>query len=388
MTVSGVTSRLRSIDLLRGIACVLMAIDHVRVYSGLPAGGPTAGIFFTRWITHFVAPAFCFFAGTGAFFHERKLGDVRALSRFLLTRGALLVLLELTVIRVSWTFNLRFDEYNLAGVIWMLGVCMMLMAALVRLAPKTVGIVGVTIIALQQIIGLIGRALPESLPAPLHWLFQVLYLGGQFSLGAHGPPLAILFVIVPWIGVMSAGYGFGLVLLRDDNERRRACLRIGLGATAAFLVLAGAIVLLTKADADAPPVLFRLLGQQKYPASQLFLLMTLGPTIALIPWAEHATGWFADAMVTFGRVPMFYYLLHIPTIHMAAIIVSLVRTGVITPWLFGNFPLRPSEQPDGYQWSLWMLYLVWAIVLPLLYLGCRWYARVKAQNPRGIAAYI
>ena len=168
MTVSGVTSRLRSIDLLRGIACALMAIDHVRVFSGLPAGGPTAGIFFTRWITHFVAPAFCFFAGTGAFFHERKLGDVRALSRFLLTRGALLVLLELTIIRVSWTFNLRFDEYNLAGVIWMLGVCMMLMAALVRLAPKTVGIVGVTIIALQQIIGLIGQAIPESAPAPLH----------------------------------------------------------------------------------------------------------------------------------------------------------------------------------------------------------------------------
>ena len=119
-------SRLRSIDVMRGLACALMAIDHIRVYSGIPAGGPTPGIFLTRWITHFVAPAFCFFAGTGAFLHGRKLGDTSALARFLLARGALLVLLELTVIRVFWTFNFDFNHYLLFGVIWMLGICMIL----------------------------------------------------------------------------------------------------------------------------------------------------------------------------------------------------------------------------------------------------------------------
>src|SRR5712672_3338646 len=134
------TSRVAAIDLIRGAVMVLMAIDHVRVYPGLPAGGPTAGIFFTRWITHFVAPAFIFLAGTSAFFYGRKHND---LSRFLFIRGVWLVLLELTVIRVAWTFNLDFANYMLAGVIWVIGWCMILMAGLVRLRPKTVGIIGI-----------------------------------------------------------------------------------------------------------------------------------------------------------------------------------------------------------------------------------------------------
>src|SRR5947199_7652832 len=126
-------SRVASIDLIRGVVMVLMAIDHVRVYSGLPAGGPTAGIFFTRWVTHFVAPAFIFLAGTSAFFYGRKHTD---LSRFLFIRGVWLVLLELTVIRVAWTFNLDFAHYLLAGVFWVIGLCMSLMAALVRLLVR------------------------------------------------------------------------------------------------------------------------------------------------------------------------------------------------------------------------------------------------------------
>src|SRR5216110_3281009 len=143
------TQRVASIDLIRGAVMLLMAIDHVRVYSGLPAGGPTAGIFFTRWVTHFVAPAFIFLAGTSAFFYGRKHTD---LSRFLLLRGIWLVLLELTVIRVCWTFNFDFSHYMLAGVIWVIGWCMILMAALVKLQPKTVGIIGAAMIALHNAI--------------------------------------------------------------------------------------------------------------------------------------------------------------------------------------------------------------------------------------------
>src|SRR6266581_1301168 len=143
------TARVASIDLIRGAVMVLMAIDHVRVYSGLPAGGPTAGIFFTRWVTHFVAPAFIFLAGTSAFFYGRKHTD---LSRFLFIRGVWLVLLELTVIRIAWTFNFDFTNYMLAGVIWVIGWCMILMAALVRLRPRSVGIIGVAIIALHNLV--------------------------------------------------------------------------------------------------------------------------------------------------------------------------------------------------------------------------------------------
>src|SRR5436190_7386403 len=130
---SGPAARLVSLDVVRGIVMILMAIDHVRVYSGLPAGGPTPGIFFTRWITHFVAPAFVFLAGTAAYLHGRKLPNRAALSKFLFVRGAWLVLLELTVIRIGWTFNFDFAHYLLAGVIWMIGCCMMLMAAAVHL---------------------------------------------------------------------------------------------------------------------------------------------------------------------------------------------------------------------------------------------------------------
>src|SRR5687767_15822973 len=136
----GPGQRVQSVDLLRGAVMVLMAIDHVRVYSGLPAGGLTAGIFFTRWVTHFCAPAFVFFAGTAAFLHRRKLADRAALSRYLVTRGLMLVALELTVIRASWTFNFDYGDFVLAGVIWMLGWCMVLLAALVRLSTRTIAI--------------------------------------------------------------------------------------------------------------------------------------------------------------------------------------------------------------------------------------------------------
>src|SRR5213594_1278182 len=137
------TARVASIDLIRGVVMVLMAIDHVRVYSGLPAGGPTAGIFFTRWVTHFVAPAFIFLAGTSAFFYGRKHTD---LSRFLFIRGVWLVLLELTVLRVAWTFNFDFANYMLAGVIWVIGWCMILLAALVWLPVSVVGGLGLLIV--------------------------------------------------------------------------------------------------------------------------------------------------------------------------------------------------------------------------------------------------
>jgi uncharacterized membrane protein len=380
--------RLHSIDVLRGLACALMAIDHVRVYSGLPAGGPTPGIFFTRWITHFVAPAFCFFAGTGAFFHGRKLGGTSALARYLVSRGAVLVLLELTVIRVAWTFNFAFNEYILFGVIWMLGVCMILLAGLVRFSPSSIGIFGIVVIFAQQLIALVATRIPESMQPHVRWFFQFLWAGGRVTLGEGGPKLAILYSIVPWIGVMAAGYAFGTILTREESERRRLCRRIGLGVTAAFVVIATAAVMLRPTSPDSPPMLFHVLNQQKYPASQLFLMMTLGPLIALIPLAERARGRLSDVLETFGRVPMFYYLLHIPLIHVAAMVVSIVRNGKIDPWLFGNHPMMPPPQPDGYMWSLWLLYLVWLLVIPVLYVACKWYARVKRERPDGLLRFI
>ena len=369
-------ARVNSIDVVRGVVLILMAIDHVRVYSGVPAGGPDPGVFFTRWITHFVAPAFAFLAGTSAFFHGRKLGDTRALSRFLATRGLLLVVLELTLIRFTWTFNLDYAHFMLAGVIWMLGWCMVVLAGLVRFTPRTVGITGLAIVFLQQVFRFIPRVLPETARNAIGPVWEFIYPAGlpRFSW------IAILYVLVPWIGVMAAGYGFGLILLRDEASRRRLCLRIGLSATALFLVAGGAIALFAPAGPEAPPALFRLLAQQKYPASQLFLLMTLGPTIALLPVAERARGWVGTALATFGRVPMAYYLMHIPTIHLAALAVMYLRFGTVSSSWYASAPF--ASVPDDKHWSLGLLYLVFAVVVVALYFPCWWYARVKADPAR------
>jgi uncharacterized membrane protein len=361
---------------------VLMAIDHVRVYSGLPAGGPTAGIFFTRWVTHFCAPAFAFLAGTGAFLYGRKLADPRALARYLVTRGLLLVLLELTVIRLAWTFNFDYRHFVLAGVIWMLGWCLVLLAGLVRLSARAIGIIGLAIIFFQQVFRFPPHILPQQMRSSVGALWEFVYPAGMENRSG----ISILYVLVPWIGVMAAGYAFGAILIREPGQRRRLCLRIGLSATAFFLVCGGLIVLLTPAPANAPPALFRLLNQQKYPASPLFLLMTLGPTIALLPLAERARGWFAGVLATFGRVPMFYYLLHIPAIHIAALLVTLQREGRIHPEWYATAPF--TFLPPEHRWGLPLLYLVWLIVVAILYFPCRWFAGVKAHSRAGWLRYI
>jgi uncharacterized membrane protein len=379
--------RLQGIDIVRGIVMVLMAVDHVRHYAGQPPGGPTPGIFFTRWITHFAAPAFCFLAGTSAFLHGRKLGDRHALSRFLVERGILMVLLELTVIRAAWTFNFDYAHFIQGNVIWVLGWCMIILAALIRLSPTTVGVLGLAVIFGQDIMNLPKALLSDAAFASTQWIWQLLYLGGKVDLGVGEMSFSVIYALVPWIGVMAAGYGFGPLLLGDAERRRRICLRVGLSATALFVIGAGVVMLLHPAAADDPPALLRFLGQRKYPASQLFLLMTLGPTIALLPLAERARGKLADVLKTFGRVPMFYYLLHIPLIHVLAMLVSLVRVGRAEPWLIGNHPWSSPAQPPGYMWSLGLLYAVFVVAVVLLYGPCRWYAGVKARHGRGWLRY-
>ncbi|AHG88901.1 hypothetical protein J421_1364 [Gemmatirosa kalamazoonensis] len=371
--------RVMSIDVVRGVAMILMAIDHVRVYSGLPAGGPTPGIFFTRWITHFVAPAFVFLAGTSAYLHGEKLASKGALSRFLLTRGAWLVLLELTVIRLAWTFNADWSHYMLAGVIWMLGWCMILMAACVHLPLRANAAIGVGIIALHNLLGpAIGRVSGPLAP--------IVYEGGP----VRGTPLLVLFVIVPWIGVMMAGYAFGAVTRLPSERRRAICLRLGLALTAAFLALRALDVYGDPRPwhGSRMPAALAFLATSKYPASLLFLLMTLGPILVGVGLAERARGRVADVVATFGRVPLFYYLLHIPLIHVAACIVSLVREGRVDPWLFTNHPMAPGQQPAGYTWPLPLLYLVFALCVTALYFPCRWFARVRAERRSPWLSYL
>lgn len=388
-------SRVASIDVVRGAVMVLMAIDHVRVYSGVPAGGPAPAVFFTRWITHFCAPAFVFLAGTSAFLYARRHAH---LSRLLLTRGLWLILLELTVVRVAWTFNFDFAHYELAGVIWVLGWSMIALAAMSKLPAWIVGAVGVAIIALHNLLDGYAGGLAESLDGGLRAaLWKIFYLGffaGPITGPGGTPSLTVLYSLIPWIGVMAAGYAFGKIVTMETALRDRLCLVIGLGAIVLFLVLRGFNIYGDPRAWSGPPtdaaptpdgrppmpVLLSFLNTTKYPASLSFLLMTLGPILALMPLAERLRGPLASGLTIFGRVPLFFYLLHIPLIHALALVVSRIRQGFIDPWLFANHPMGNPPPPEGYRWGLPLLYLVWAIAIALLFPACRWFAAVKARR--------
>jgi uncharacterized membrane protein len=392
-------SRVASIDLIRGAVMILMAIDHVRVFSGVPAGGPTAGVFFTRWITHFCAPAFIFLAGTSIFLYARKHAEV---SRYLLIRGAWLIFLELTFLRVAWTFNFDFMHYELAGVIWVIGCCMILMAGLVKLPLPVVGSIGVGIVAAHNLMDSHMGALLDGLDQNrLSGLWEIFYVGffaGPVRFGPDGPNLIVLYSIIPWIGVMAAGYAFGKIVILEPAQRKRLCLAIGLSAIGLFLVLRGFNLygdprpwhVATQGRNGMPPMpaLFSFLNTTKYPASLSFLLMTLGPIITLMPLIEGLAGGIARRISLFGRVPFFYYMLHIPLIHALALVVSKIRLGFVSPWLFTNHPMGNPEPPESYVWSLPLLYLVWAIAIVLLYFACRWFAALKAKRSNWWLQYL
>ncbi len=365
--------RIISIDILRGAVMILMAIDHMRVYSGIPAGGTTPGIFFTRWITNFCAPAFVFFAGTSAFLYGRKLGSQTALAKFLVSRGLLLVVLELTLIRFAWTFNLDYNSFILVGVIWMLGWCMVLLALFIRLKPLTIAIIGICIIVFQQLFHYLPEAFPLPMRKPVGTVWAFFYYDGF----EPPPGIAVLYVLLPWLGVMMAGYGFGVILLKQPEIRKKLCLWIGLSSIALFLII-GMFLLPAESNDKPMPALFRFLNQRKYPPSQLFLLMTLGPVIALVPYAEKARGWLAKICLPFGRVPMFYYLLHIPLIHAFALFVNYLKEGAVHQEWYTSAPF--TEVPEPLRWNLPMLYFVFILAEVVLYLLCRSYANYKLKN--------
>ena len=388
--VGAVGTRIESIDALRGLVVVLMAIDHVRVYSGLPAGGPAPGIFFTRWITHFVAPTFVFLAGTAAFLHGRKLGDRAQLARFLVSRGLWLVLLEFTVIRFAWTFNLDVAHYLLAGVIWVIGWSMVILAGLVYLPVRAIAAFGLVVIAGHNIMDILARPHLEAIrESPFNWVWSLAYFA--FEVGGS-EPLVVLYSLIPWVGVMAAGYAFGSVFVLDSSRRRQICLRIGTVAVLLFVLLRA-----LNGYGDPRPwrtgqswvaTALSFLNTSKYPASLLFLLMTLGPALLMLGWFERANNRFVRVMQVFGRVPMFYYLLHIPLIHVLALGVSLIRQGSVSPWLFENHPMGNGPAPPGYMWDLWLLYLVTAMAVLLLYPACRWFGRVKRESGSTWFSYV
>ena len=380
--------RLDSVDLLRGLAIVIMALDHARDYftsarfDATDLTQTTAPLFLTRWITHFCAPGFVFLAGTSAFLYQARRRSRAEVSRFLLTRGLLLVVLELTVVRWAWTFNFSYTELLFVQVIWVIGVSMIVLAGLIYLPLRAVAAVGVAMILGHN---LLDGVTPQSLGA---WgpLWTVLHVQAAMPLGG-GRVFVVIYPLIPWIGVMAAGYAFGTLLLRTEQERRRTLLMLGGGLTLAFLMLRA-----VNGYGDPAPwtvqetagrTALSFLNTTKYPPSLQFLLMTLGPAIALLPLLERLTGPVARAVTVFGRVPLFFYVLHLYLIHAVALTVGTLAgfdpRSFLHVWL---------NNPDGWGYGLPVVYLVWAGVVLALYPACRWFAGVKARRREVWLSYL
>ena len=394
--------RVVSLDIMRGLVMVIMALDHTRDFFTILRFEPEDitrtyyALFFTRWITHFCAPLFFFLAGTGAFFYGHRRTP-QALSRFLWTRGLWLIFIEFTVVGTAWTFLIPGGFF---GVIWALGACMVLMALIVRIPLRWIGtLAGVVIVGHD----LLDPIRPKQLGS-LGWIWRILHSRGGVLLPFHIQQF-VLFPIIPWVAVMAAGYVFGAVYLLPKERRAKLIGQIGLALTVAFIVLR-----LTNFYGNPPAglggvsqgpwhvmptfektaILF--LDVEKYPPSLQFLLMTLGPSLLLLAWLDKRVDQGSGVsralspLLTFGRVPMFFYILHLYLIHLLAVLVAVSFHQPVS-WLFhGGFFM--GEVPDGWGFGLPFVYLMWITVVVILYFPCRWFEGVKQRRKDWWLSYI
>jgi uncharacterized membrane protein len=381
-------SRILSIDGLRGAIMILMAIDHIRDYMNSAAMSfpptdlerTTGPIFFTRWITHFCAPVFAFTAGLGAFFWARRRTKAQ-LSRFLVTRGLWLMALEVTVLRFIMFFDFRFTKaFFILTVLWMLGLSMVVLAALVHLPARLLAVLSLAMVA--------GHNLLDGIDAAQFgraaWVWDVLHQQGVFSV--FGDNVLTAYPLVPWVAVMALGYCLGPVFFWGAARRQRFLMRLGLGLSAGFVALRAINVYGDPShwshQRSGLFTVLSFLNTTKYPPSLDFLLMTLGPAMVALVFLERAQLSFANPLVVFGRVPFFYFLLHMALAHVVAIALNFFRYGH-TSFLFTPPPSmggEPKMFPPNFGFSLWVVYAVWMGVVAALYPVCRWYAQLKQRR--------
>ncbi|HSS19017.1 MAG TPA: heparan-alpha-glucosaminide N-acetyltransferase domain-containing protein [Pyrinomonadaceae bacterium] len=399
--------RIDSIDLLRGVVMVVMMLDHTRdfvhryVLQGfdpLDLQHTSVKLFFTRWITHYCAPIFVFLAGTGIYLQWARGKSKAELSRFLITRGLWLIVLEFTWIRTSVVFNLDYSFLGVMQVIWVIGVSMILMAALIYLPVRVLAVFGVVMIALHNLLDRfhvqgwrppngVVPGLGTKLYIILHQQFAAFPV---FKLGS--PVVVVIYPLIPWVGVMAAGYAFGTLYQKDAALRRKLLLVLGLVLTGLFVCIRftnyyGDPSKWTQQNTPVFTVL-SFLNTTKYPPSLLFLLMTLGPALIALALFESTRNSTANGasiwsrirnfFVTFGRVPLFFYLLQWPTAHFISVFVHLIA-GKPVRWMFGS-QMQTTGPPPGMGFNLVVVYLCWIAGVLLLYPLCKWFAGVKARR--------
>ena len=372
--------RVESIDVVRGAIMVLMALDHTRDFFGYPGQNPTnlatasAALFLTRWVTHFCAPVFFLLMGTGAFLagQRRAPGE---LSRFLAGRGLWLIFLDLVVLRcLVYQFNVDY-RVTMLIVLWALGWALIALAVTIRLPLALTAAIGAVMVAGHNLLDGVRSANP---------LWRILHAPGVvFDMSGH--VVFAAYPLVPWVGVTMLGYALGAIYTWPEQRRRRLLVRIGGALILAFVALRGDNLygdpVPWRQQSSALYATLSVLNTTKYPPSLAFLLMTLGPALLALAWAERGTAKWPRPLIVFGRVPLFYYALHFAAIHLLATVVCAVRYGSIH-WMFESPDLAhyPFSPPPGWGYPLPVVYLVWIGVVIAMYPLCRWFGAVKARR--------
>lgn len=377
--------RISSIDVARGLVMIIMTLDHVRDYFGNVLADPTdlktttVALFFTRWITHFCAPTFFLLTGVSAYLSSQRRGG-GSMASFLVRRGLWLIVLEVVVMRcLAYQFNFDF-KVTLLFILWALGWSMIVLAGLSRWKPRVALVFGVVMILTHNAFdGIPAQALGWAAP-----LWTVLHAPGLLVAGPDRWVLAA-YSLVPWVGVTALGYGLAPLFTGDTERRRTILVRAGIAMIVAFIVLRAINVYgdPSRWSGQHSPVFtaLSLINTTKYPPSLLFLLMSLGPLFLFLRAIDGGAPRAFDRVATLGRVPLFYFVLHIALIHLLAVVVCYARYGEVH-WMFESPTLAdfPFTQPPGWPLSLPWLYLIWWVVVLTLWPLCRWFADVKRRR--------
>ena len=377
------SGRISAIDSLRGLVMILMTLDHTRDFFSAAHFNPTdldktwPALFLTRWVTHFCAPVFVFLAGTSAYLWQARRGPGASVSRFLLERGLLLLALTLTVEALSWNFRNDFRHID-GGVLWAIAWSMLALAGAVKLPLRWTVVLGVLMMVSHN-------AFDGIKPADLGGfgpLWSVLHTGDDVSLG-NGWMINPYYPLIPWLGVMMVGYGFGALLMNDAWRASKRLFGMGLILIAAFVVLRYANCYGDpdpwQVRNDAVYTVLSFINCHKYPPSLLYLLMTLGPALAMLGLLANVNPTPRNVLQVFGRTPLFFYLLHLYVIHLLALALAAWNGGPVSALAGGG--IWSKELPATYGYGLPGVYGFWLLVVLLMYPCCRGLETLKVVRP-------